>query len=116
MLNVAQRVNVKKACETRKKHATKTKRVRKSKCHSKPLKHPGTKNKPTPKAPQNRPKTQTRTYPPLPFKEVSVRMCPADTSVSAVDHDMWFQTNSGTTNPKDDLSIANAVDWVYPKV
>ena len=51
--NIAQRVNVKKACQTRKRHTTKTKRVRKSKCHSKPLKHPGTKNRPTPKAPQN---------------------------------------------------------------
>ena len=116
--NIAQRVNVKKACETRKRRATKTKRVRRSKCQIKPLKHPGTKNKPTPKAPQNRPKTQTRTYPPLPFKEVNRKMCPADTSVSAVDHrgDSGFQTTSGTTNPKDDLSIANAVDWVYPKV
>ena len=112
--NIAQRVNVKKACETRKKHATKTKRVRKSKCHSKPLKHPGTKNKPTPKAPQNQKKTHARNYPPLPSKEVSVRMCPAESRVSAVDHDMWFQTTSGTTNPKENLSI-NTVDWVYPK-
>ena len=112
--NIAQRANVKKACETRKKHATNTKRVRKSKCHSKPLKHPGTKNKPTPKAPQNRPKTQTRTYPPLPSKEVSKEMCPADTRVSAVDHDTWFQTTSGTTNPKENQSI-NTVDWVYPQ-
>ena len=71
--NIAQRANVRKACETRNKHATKTKRVRKSKCHSKPLKHPGTKNRPTPKAPQNRPKTHTTT--PI-KKEVSVRMCP----------------------------------------
>ena len=112
--NIAQRVNVKKACETRKKHAIKTKRVRKSKCHSKPLKHPGTKNKPTPKAPQNQKKTHARNYPPLPSKEVSVRMCPAESRVSAVDHDMWFQTTSGTTNPKENLSI-NTVDWVYPK-
>ena len=112
--NIAQRVNVKKACETRKKHAMKTKRVRKSKCHSKPLKHPGTKNKPTPKAPQNQKKTHARNYPPLPSKEVSVRMCPAESRVSAVDHDMWFQTTSGTTNPKENLSI-NTVDWVYPK-
>ena len=110
--NVAQRVNVKKACETRKRHATKTKRVRKSKCHSKPLKHPGTKNKPTPKAPQNRPKTHATT--PL-KKEVSVRMCPAESRVSAVDHDTWFQTTSGTTNPKENLSIANTVDVVYPQ-
>ena len=116
--NIAQRVNVKKACETRKKHATKTKRVRRSKCQRRPLKHPGTKNKPTPKAPQNQKKrrTNTRTYPPLPTKgEVSVRMCPADTRVSAVDHNTWFQTTSGTTNPKKNLSTANAVDVVYLK-
>lgn len=113
--NIAQRVNHKKACQTRKRHATKTKRVRKSKCHSKPLKHPGTKNRPTPKAPQNRPKTHARTYPPLPKREVSVRMCPADNRVSAVDHDTWFQTTSGTTNLKENLSIANTVDVVYPQ-
>ena len=113
--NIAQRANVKKACETRKKHATKTKRVRKSKCHVKPLKHPGTKNKPTPKAPQNQKrKTHDHTYPPLPKREVSVRMCPADNRVSAVDHNTWFQTTSGTTNPKENLSINN-VDWVYPQ-
>ena len=112
--NIAQRVNVKKACETRKKHATKTKRVRRSKCQIKPLKHPGTKNRPTPKAPQNQKKRTTRTRPSLPFKEVSVRMCPADNRVSAVDHDTWFQTTSGTTNPKDNLST-NAVDWIYLK-
>ena len=113
--NIAQRVNVKKACQTRKKHATNTKRVRRSKCQMKPLKHPGTKNRPTPKAPQNRPKTHARTYPPLPKREVSVRMCPADNRVSAVDHDTWFQTTSGTTNPKENLSIANTVDVVYPQ-
>jgi len=115
--NIAQRANVKKACETRKKHATNTKRVRRSKCHVKPLKHPGTKNRPTPKAPQNQKrKTHTHTYPPLPSKrEVSVRMCPADHRVSVVDHDTWFQTISGTTNPKEKLSTANAVDWVYSK-
>ena len=114
--NVAQRVNVKKACQTRNRHATSTKRVRRSKCQIKPLKHPGTKNKPTPKAPQNQKKTKTHTrnYPPLPSKEVSVRMCPADTRVSAVDHDTWFQTTSGTTNPKENLYI-NSVNWVYPK-
>ena len=116
--NIAQRVNVKKACETRKKHATKTKRVRKSKCHSKPLKHPGTKNKPTPKAPQNQKKTHTNTHahPPLPSKEVSVRMCPADNRVSAVDHDYKerFQTTSGTTNPKENQTT-NMVDVVYLK-
>ena len=110
--NIAQQVNVKKACETRRRHATKTKRVRKSKCHSKPLKHPGTKNRPTPKAPQNQPKTHAHSS--LPKREVSVRMCPADSRVSAVDH-TWFQTTSGTTNPKENLSIANALDWVYPK-
>ena len=113
--NVAQRVNLKKACETRKRHATNTKRVRRSKCQIKPLKHPGTKNRPTPKAPQNQKKTKTHAHPPLPKKEVSVRMCPADTRVSAVDHMEWFQTISGTTNPKENLSIANAVDVVYPK-
>ena len=111
--NIAQRVNVKKACETRKRHATNTKRVRRSKCQVKPLKHPGTKNRPTPKAPQNQKKNKTHT--PTRSKEVSVRMCPADNNrVSAVDHDMWFQTTSGTTNPKENLSI-NTVDWVYPK-
>jgi len=112
--NIAQRVNVKKACQTRSKHATKTKRARRSKCRIKPLKHPGTKNKPTPKAPQNQKrKTHDHTYPTLPSKEVSKRMCPADTRVSVVDH-TWFQTISGTTNPKENPSI-NTVDWVYPK-
>ena len=108
--NIAQRANVKKACETRKRHAT-ARKTRKSKCHSKPLKHPGTKNRPTPKAPQNRPKTHATT----PNKrEVSVRMCPADNRVSAVDYrgDSGFQTISGTTNPKENLS-ASTVDWVY---
>ena len=94
--NIAQRANVKKACQTRKRHATKTKRVRRSKCHVKPLRHPGTKNKPTPRAPQNRPKTHT---PATPSREVSKGMCPADVRVSAVDHDTWFQTTSGTTIP-----------------
>ena len=115
--NIAQRVNVKKACQTRNKHATKTKRVRRSKCHSKPLKHPGTKNRPTPKAPQNQKrKTHTPTYPPLPSKGVSVRMCPADHRVSAVDHrgDSGFQTTSGTTVPKDNQTT-NTVDVVYPE-
>ena len=112
--NIAQRANVKKACETRKKHATKTKRVRRSKCQVEPLKHPGTKNRPTPKAPQNQKKTQTRTYPPLPSREVSKRICPADSRVSAVDHNAWFQTTSGTTNPKENLSTST-VDWCYPK-
>ena len=112
--NIAQRVNIKKACETRNKHATKTKRVRRSKCRIKPLRHPGTKNRPTPKAPQNRPKTNARTHPPLPSKEVSVRMCPADTRVSAVDHIEWFQTTSGTTNPKENQTTVE-VDVVYPQ-
>jgi hypothetical protein len=114
--NIAQRANVKKACQTRNKNAT-ARKTRKSKCHVKPLKHPGTKNKPTPKAPQNQKrKTYDHTYPPLPSKEVSVRMCPADNRVSAVDHDYkeWFQTTSGTTNPKENLSTST-VDWVYPK-
>lgn len=108
--NIAQRVNHSKACQTRKRHSTKTKRVRRSKCRMKPLKHPGTKNRPTPKAPQNRPKTHIST----PRGEVSVRMCPADTRVSAVDHMRWFQTNSGTTTPKETQST-NTTDWVYPK-
>ena len=109
--NIAQRANVKKACQTRNKHATKAKRVRRSKCHSKPLKHPGTKNRPTPKATQNRPKTHTPT---APSREVSKGMCPAESRVSAVDHREWFQTTSGTTNPKENLSIIT-VNWVYPK-
>ena len=111
--NIAQRANVKKACQTRKRHATKTKRVRRSKCRIKPLRHPGTKNRPTPKAPQNRPKTHTTT--PIKKKEVSKGMCPADVRVSAVDHTEWFQTTSGTTNPKENLSTENAVDVVYTK-
>ena len=112
--NIAQRVNVKKACETRKKHATE-KRTRKSKCHSKPLKHPGTKNRPTPKAPQNQPRTHTTT-PIKKREEVSKGKCPADNRVSAVDHrgDSEFQTTSGTTNPTENLS-ASTVDWVYPQ-
>ena len=109
--NIAQRANVKKACQTRNRHATKTKRVRRSKCRIKPLKHPGTKNKPTPKAPQNRPKTRTLA---TPTREVSKGMCPADVRVSAVGHGMWFQTTSGTTNPKENQS-ANAVAVVYLK-
>ena len=108
--NIAQRANHIKACQTRKRHATKTRRIRRSKCRIKPLKHPGTKNKPTPKAPQNRPKTKNQSHPPFPKMEVSKRMCPADTRVSAVDHATWFQTISGTTNPKE-----NPRDWVYSK-
>lgn len=106
--NIAQRANHTKACRTRKRHATKTKRVRRSKCHSKPLRHPGTKNKPTPKAPQNQPKTLAHSS--LPKKEVSNRMCPTDNRVSAVDHNEWFQTTSGTTIPKE-----NPKDWAYPE-
>lgn len=109
--NIAQRANHSKACQTRKRHATKTKRIRRSKCHMKPLKHPGTKNHPTPKAPQNQKKTRT----PAPRREVSVRMCPADIRVSAVDRMRWFQTNSGTTNPVDTQATKNTVDVVYPK-
>ena len=113
--NIAQRVNVKKACQTRNKNATETKRVRRSKCRIKPLRHPGTKNRPTPKAPQNQKRrTRTRNYPPLPSKEVSKEVCPAESRVSAVDHNTWFQTTSGTTNPKENLST-NTVDWVYLK-
>lgn len=112
--NIAQRANHTKACQTRKRHATKTKRIRRSKCHVKPLRHPGTKNKPTPKAPQNRPKTKNQSHPPLPKREVSKGMCTADTRVSAVDHNAWFQTTSGTTNPKES-QITNMADMVYPK-
>ena len=108
--NIAQRANVKKACQTRKRHATKTKRVRRSKCRTRPLKHPGTKNRPTPKAPQNRPRTHTPTR----AKEVSKGMCPAESRVSAVDYDTWFQTTSGTTNPKENQAT-NMVDVVYLK-
>lgn len=109
--NIAQRVNVEKACQTRKRHATKTKRIRRSKCRVKPLKHPGTKNRPTPKAPQNQPKTHTNATPP---REVSKGMCPAEHRVSAVDHSMWFQTTSGTTNPKSNQATS-MVDVVCPK-
>ena len=110
--NIAQRANVKKACQTRRKHSTKAKRVRRSRCHVRPLKHPGTKNRPTPKAPQNQPKTHTHSS--LPKREVSVRKCPADTRVSAVDHATWLQTTSGTTNPKEN-QIAHMADVFYPK-
>ena len=110
--NIAQKVNHAKACQTRKRHATKTKRVRRSKCRVRPLKHPGTKNRPTPKAPQNQPKTLAHSS--LPKMEVSKGMCPAESRVSAVDHTEWFQTTSGTTIPKENLSV-NAVDRVYPK-
>ena len=109
--NIAQRANVKKACQTRKRHATKTKRVRRSKCRVKPLKHSGTKNKPTPKAPQNQPKTHTTSSG---KREVSKRMCPADSRVSAVDHIEWFQTTSGTTNPAEN-QFTNTVNVAYLK-
>ena len=109
--NIAQRANVKKACQTRKRHATKTKRVRRSKCRIKPLKHPGTKNKPTPRAPQNRPKTHA---PATPSREVSKGMCPADVRVSAVDHNAWFQTTSGTTIPVEN-QFTNTVNASYLK-
>ena len=110
--NIAQRANHRKACQTRKQHATKTKRVRRSKFRVKPLRHPGTKNRPTPKAPQNQIRNHATT---TPKREVNVRMCPADNRVSAVDHDAWFQTTSGTTNPKENLSTGNTVDAVYSK-
>ena len=45
----------KKSCQTRKKHASKTRR-RNSKNTTRPLKHPLKKTEPTPKAPQNQPK------------------------------------------------------------
>lgn len=45
----------KKACQTRKKHSSKTRR-RNSKDTTRPLKHPLRKTGPTPKAPQNQPK------------------------------------------------------------
>ena len=109
--NIAQRANHRKACQTRKRHATKAKRIRRSKCHSRPLKHPGTKNKPTPKAPQNRPKTHT---PATPSREVSKGMCPAESRVSVVDHATWFQTTSGTTVLKENQP-ANTVGWVHAR-
>lgn len=57
--NIAARLkdNHKKACRTRKKHASKTRR-RNSKDTTRPLKHPLRKTGPTPKAPQNRPKNR----------------------------------------------------------
>ena len=109
--NIAQRVNVKKACETRKKHVTKTKRTRRSKCRTRPLKHPGTKNRPTPKAPQNRPRTHATA---TPAREVSKGMCSAESRVSAVDHREWFQTTSGTTVPKEN-QFTSTVNWFYTK-
>ena len=109
--NIAQRANHAKACQTRKRHATKTKRIRRSKCRVKPLRHPGTKNRPTPKAPQNQKETRT---PATPSREVSKRMCPAESRVSAVDHMEWFQTTSGTTNPKEN-QFTNTVNVAYLK-
>ena len=110
--NIAQRANHRKACQTRKRHATKTRRIRRSKCHARPLKHPGTKNRPTPKAPQNQPKTHACS--PLPSREVSKGMCPAESRVSAVDHNAWFQTTSGTTIPKEN-QFTNTVNADYLK-
>ena len=63
----------KKACQTRKKHASKIRR-RNSKNTTRPLKHPLKKTSPTPKAPQNQPKrnkTQHMVY----HKHVMVRKC-----------------------------------------
>ena len=56
--NIAMRLKAKhkKSCQTRKKHASKNRR-RNSKDTTRPLKHPLKKTEPTPKAPQNRPKT-----------------------------------------------------------
>ena len=56
--NIAMRLKdkYKKSCTTRKKHSSKTKR-RNSKGPLRPLKHPLRKTGPTPKAPQNQPKT-----------------------------------------------------------
>ena len=56
--NIAARLKDKhkKACATRKKHSSKT-RWRNSKDTTRPLKHPLKKTVPTPKAPQNQPKT-----------------------------------------------------------
>ena len=51
----------KKACTTRKKHSSKT-RWRNSKDTTRPLKHPLKKTVPTPKAPQNQPKTNHTTH------------------------------------------------------
>ena len=110
--NIAQRANHRKACQTRKRHATKTRRIRRSKCHARPLKHPGTKNRPTPKAPQNQPKTHACS--PLPSREVSKGMCPAESRVSAVDHNAWFQTTSGATIPKEN-QFTNTVNADYLK-
>lgn len=53
-INIAKRAPHGKACATRKRHAS-TKRRRNSKGSVTPLKHPLSKNRPTPKAPQNRP-------------------------------------------------------------
>ena len=110
--NIAQRANHTKACQTRKHHVTKTKRIRRSKCRVKPLKHPGTKNRPTPKAPQNRSKTLAHSS--LPKREVSKGMCPAESRVSVVDHATWFQTTSGTTVLKENQP-ANTVGWVHAR-
>ena len=53
-VNIAKRAPHGKACATRKRHAS-SRRRRNSKGPAAPLKHPLSKNRPTPKAPQNRP-------------------------------------------------------------
>ena len=50
--------NHQKACQTRKRYSSKTKRRKNSKGSLQPLKHPLKKTRPTPKAPQNRPKNR----------------------------------------------------------
>ena len=61
--NIAMRLKDKhkKACQTRKKHASK-KRRKNSKGSLRPLKHPLKKTEPTPKAPQNQPKKRESTH------------------------------------------------------
>ena len=51
----------KKSCQTRKRHASK-KRRKNSKGSLRPLKHPLKKTRPTPKAPQNRPKNRDNSH------------------------------------------------------
>lgn len=53
-VNIAKRAPHGKACATRKRHAS-SRRRRNSKGSAAPLKHPLSKNRPTPKAPQNKP-------------------------------------------------------------
>ena len=61
--NIAMRLKDKhkKSCQTRKKHAAKTRR-RNSKDTTRPLKHPLKKMVPTPKAPQNQPKKRDNSH------------------------------------------------------